>query len=971
MKNLNTIFENVSFENSNSQLYQKAWLYVTENEKLSPLEKKIINPYVELTNALDALAVQESCLVRSQLKCRTLASLLIDDQGDLDQDLLLKVIEIFKKKLYSIGPGQEADSTSMEHLLRGLTQISEDPQISDFIKNITKPFSHQYADDLIRVSLALSKDVNVSDVQTKRAVLSAWLCLLRQNLGSCFATAPAILIQIEQPQQLLEDIEELLSTGRLSRIIDGNVYEVPLSLSWGNGGLKKPFLYHPQLFPIWKSYGLMFALKAAHIFSSETSLCECEATLKALLDQTSLFSEQRSRMITMDYLIRLVLMQKNQITEQDLEAMQTQEKKFVLPGTLVINPKNSTNLKNQELSLKAFNEQYTMAKNAFKRMTDHPLLKAWEFSLASFSESKTNVYRWNLYLSLGFDKNEKWGIGNCIFNYLDMKVKELNQIIKENQLKYEDAFYRAKSLEAGLKGIGDGGSGWEKIEYRNVAHEMNTFLEIRNKSFEKGKVLSNLFDFILSQLDSKFPDYFQEIYDPEMQDVNPGLYDDSPAGFRLLYKHGRSNTSQWNLIDNAEGFIHYLSDFFRAVEVDLRSRSELESVQKEIIDIITEIITLIKTDEFLVTSFNRISRAREKTTQTDPLNNLEKVKFKPWAYISGGTMGNLVSCYFRYPGLLTEQGKNIESETELLVFLLDLIKELPPLISQNFKTNPEKSLLMSSPTHAFLLKPGLSSFRRGWESKEYTYTWVRDSVIIPARNFLHNVLLDEEIMSNFINFLASKFPPYFGHLIKKSFQSRWRDMNLKVFRDYIIQILLNDTTQFQMHKIFSEEQIDSYIYEFFPACKGGLLKEKIQQILLLLPQYQEADVNNMMKIFDGLPLPSLRFHVFCSIRVFELIKTLILLYESKSTSQFDISRLVYEAMQKEGLAMPKPILFADTNWPKSYFAFVVNPGTDNLELWRTDEQGMNGIQMKSWKKWLDGSTQKEWGVFTDPNQYSG
>ena len=52
------------------------------------------------------------------------------------------------------------------------------------------------------------------------------------------------------------------------------------------------------------------------------------------------------------------------------------------------------------------------------------------------------------------------------------------------------------------------------------------------------------------------PEYFQEVYDADMhEDVEGSLYDDSPAGFRLLYKHGRRNPGTWTLIHTPESIL--------------------------------------------------------------------------------------------------------------------------------------------------------------------------------------------------------------------------------------------------------------------------------------------------------------------------------------------------------------------------------------------------------------------------------
>lgn len=185
-----------------------------ENEK-DNLKKIILNDYAELSALLDESAIQESCSVRNNLKARALATILINDAGDLDQALLSKAITILKSHLYVLGPERQFDGIRNQHILNILTALKESKQLAIQLKLISKPHMHKFADQLIRDTLELPSKTSITDTHARRAVLSAWLCYLRQNVGSCFATAPAIIIHQEQSITFLKDLQELLSTGRL------------------------------------------------------------------------------------------------------------------------------------------------------------------------------------------------------------------------------------------------------------------------------------------------------------------------------------------------------------------------------------------------------------------------------------------------------------------------------------------------------------------------------------------------------------------------------------------------------------------------------------------------------------------------------------------------------------------------------------------------------------------------------------
>lgn len=63
---------------------------------------------------------------------------------------------------------------------------------------------------------------------------------LRQDVGSCFATAFAILVHQEYPSLFIKDIDDLLTSGKLTRIIGTREISVPMNLSGCIGELFKP-----------------------------------------------------------------------------------------------------------------------------------------------------------------------------------------------------------------------------------------------------------------------------------------------------------------------------------------------------------------------------------------------------------------------------------------------------------------------------------------------------------------------------------------------------------------------------------------------------------------------------------------------------------------------------------------------------------------------------------------------------------
>ena len=241
--------------------------------KADILSKIVTEEYEELSRRLDRSQIQESSSVRNVLRTRQLAKLLVDEKGEINVASLPKVISYLKAHLYSLGPQRQYDGKRQEHILKVLQLLMTQKNLVFMLKKFTRPLMNKWAEELIRQTLQLSPGTNVTDAHTRQAVLSAWLCYLRQNVGSCFATAPAEIVHDEQPELFLQDLLDLIATGTLKRTYGGIENSVPLSASWGSGDLKKPLLIRistqgitPE---IWYSPGLIVAFEAIGLLKPE------------------------------------------------------------------------------------------------------------------------------------------------------------------------------------------------------------------------------------------------------------------------------------------------------------------------------------------------------------------------------------------------------------------------------------------------------------------------------------------------------------------------------------------------------------------------------------------------------------------------------------------------------------------------------------------------------------------------------
>ncbi|MCE5316337.1 MAG: hypothetical protein LLG04_03110 [Parachlamydia sp.] len=964
------------------QFYARAFTVMSKEVKASlsddPIRSLFVEEYDSLSRRADRSGIQDSSSIRNVLRTRRLAELLIDEKGDLNAAMIPKAIAHLKTHLYSLGPDRQHDSRRQEHILRTLEMLQTNKEVVRLLRGISKPYAHRHAEQIIRETLDLAPNTSITDTHARRAALSALFCYLRQNVGSCFATAPAIIIHNQMPEQFLTDINELMNTGRLKRTFGGIEYAVPLSISWGAGDLKRMLVLTTselEQSEISLSPGLMAALETIGLVDKSLPLKQKAQQVKSeTLKVLKVLAKggQPYFATNVDEIIRFLILEHLKITEKELLEYESRPRGMIAGGLMLQVSAKGVLGGGKSQALAQFAPLFLAAQNAFKTLADNALLKTWEFSLASFAETKAQFARWNLYSSLGLSAQEKDGIGFCIYEVLQRKLENANEKVREHQFEYEQVYTQVKYLEARIQRAStEKEIQWMKAEYQTKLHEFYLIEELRDTASDQARRISTLYDTLVNALDELFPRYFQEVYDADMHEVAVSQYDDSPAGFRLLYKYGRANTSQWTFIHTPDEFIEALSAFFTSTETELASRDEFKGLQQDLSEIITAVVTHVKTKEFLESAFYRMAQAHHTPMIKDPLEHLDKIEKKPWAYTSGGTMGSLVSCYFRLEQPPTEAGRWVENPMELLVFLADTLKQIPPKLTDPYAKQSYRGLLIHSPTHAFLLKPGYPRFLEAWQNEAYSYTWIRDQLVKPMERNLEITFLDESMMAHLVQRLLPSIPINYRHYFSKSVGTIHGTMSPKQFRQHLVETMDKERgLQIRGTPVLQEEQIDSLLYKALPLFPIHQTRERLNELFAHIPGVSEKTRQALLNIWDQSSAIGME-SVGSADMLQNIAKALLCLHLGATSSTQDYHALVAKAARACSFSLPEPILFADSNWIRDDFGFIVNPGTGKLDLWRFDATASTGSPMASWQQWLDGSRKDlPWGVYTRPYEYT-
>lgn len=882
------------------------------------------------------------------------ATLIVDEKLNNITSLLEKI----KECAFHMSPDYQIDNLFYQHVIGCLEKLKQDKSLQKQILRQSVPVLNGWSEKIIRNGLRLLNNEKITNQHIQILFLSAFFHPLRQNVGSCFATAPAILIQQEQPKQFFNDLELLLNIGMLKRTFAGYEHTIPISTSWGPGILNK-IIQVQKDHALFKSSELIYCLESLKIIEKNQSLENKELELSKLIENLKL---KEGSLLSLKSLIQKILQFHFQLVDKDIE------KPFEVTSLKV----NEIYYDKHSLSkpfgkYQKFEEFMREAELLLINFHENPLLKTWEYTFASFAETESKFYKWNLYVSLGFDSKKPFSIAACIYSYLEEKLKFYKEKIEHHDKEYEQEFYHVKMLEKRVVNTeSEHTASWARVEYQNHLSEMTYHRRTRDEFIDKSERMSKLLPKILDTYDKLFPKYFQEVYDASMQEVSEDIFQDSPAGFRLIYKHGRQDPTLWTFIHSKAGFISSLKSFFTDTEFEISTQEDLKEFKDEYSEIITQIIHLVQTDNFIYAAFQRICDRYGLSFPSHDLSKLDTWPYKPWSYISGGTTERLLQHYYKREKEFTLKKQNVATETELFSFIIETSREFTQNQVKNYLADPKKSMVMLSPVHAFLFKPGWLPLNEVWDKNLYSFSWIRDYFVSPQIRFLQNIKLTPLEVHYFFNTYFSQLP-YFSLWIKENVLWPNYSISLMEFREILTSCLKKIPSSLLPYAV-NLEAIDSWIYECFPMISSSELYSKCISILEELGLDSNA-YDKAFWITDKLiDASKVRMYIRAN-ELFEIIKAIICFVYEKVSFERNWPELILDAMRALGLAMPKPLKFADTNWPYFNFSFVVNPASLKLELWRTNPLGNKGFPMHQWEKWFTEEKASDWGILTKPDEY--
>jgi hypothetical protein len=858
-----------------------------------------LNFEAQISYYFDLSPIQDSFRFRARHLGRRIATLLIDEKGELQKDLLSQLSSQLEKKIYPLGPKREGDPLIYSHLLDCLTALEREKEVWIWIRKFSPPLCHRKAEEIIRETLWPESIRTLQTYHIRRAVLAAWLTLLRQTTGSCFATAPAILIQ-KKPLQFFKDLYELLSIGQLKRVFAGFEFAVPMCPSIGKGELGRNIVSPEQ---ISFSPGLIAGLSAARLIPLDEPLVQKAKKLQEALEELGAIK-------TPEQILRDLSLKACGITEDDVADEEYLSRIQMGPmiareGAVFYQRPSPRGEKVAD-----WKKRFKAAQVSFQALTECALLRVWEYTIASFCDVKIDFAKWNLYVSLGMNTEQKGGIADFLYRRIDRKLKEANEEIERLNRLYEQAVYSVRSLESLLHNAGDAQRYELQAQMSRAVHEMQIVLDDRDRTVRRANAIAGFFAALLHHFDRKLQEYFQEVFDPSVAENEEHIFEDSPAGFRLLYKHGRSDASTWELIYDEKSYIQSLRSFFTAVEGEIEIPTGLD---KDFVSgVATELIQYIQEPEFIDEAKKR-ARAAGRIT--------------PWHYVSGGTMQTLLQAYYSRAEPLTETAILPRNPMDLL-----------SVLNKERKT---ANLLFHSPTHAFILRLDLLPEKAESKAEENSAA---------AKKWKCGEEIQEHI----------------GHTLSEKLHASQKALFLHLFRQ---KHVAQTPARLRQHLLEALETVrgspdtsglvDSHLYEQVFLLSGNQIHEALSAILKpILNKNISQAISHVKHSFMG------------AYELHQTAKSILLDVLQTPYASEDWDETIAAQIRRLGFTYPHLLLFADTNWSGWFFGFVANAFTGQTEIWRLNRIGTQGYPMIDWKPWLSPGNKSPWVLLPRQSEYN-
>ncbi|MEW4528408.1 hypothetical protein [Maioricimonas sp. JC845] len=913
----------------------------TSFEEMSKIEQRHTSG-PEISSSSDALLRKAQSsrqtaarFARNTEMARSAATRIVNEHGGLMRDagflaefpFFLETEDRLPSVLAEVSDSDHSELPQSVHMIQVMKRISDDKSLQDAIEKVEKPGDDTPAARMIRATLGLPGDAKLTDAHARQAVVCAMMSQLRQgSVGSCFATATAVEVQMSKPEIFVRDMTQLFKEGKISRKVKVNgtskTIEIPLNeniLAASTYQQPVKFSGEPHTMP-----GVETALDSLKIPVEDRKTVVDAALIKltgitAALEKlpSSVTPEQKAELA--GKILESVRSQPDDIagavnaemtkfmTASSLSEPEIREAKDTLSGKpFTYSPEHL--LGQIVLNQAPSNPKEALAsmKDAYLGQEENRLIRAWEYSIASMVEESTAP--------------------------------------------------RGKRLLGGLKGAVD-------------TVKLNVFAEFLGKeSIDKAMRIDELCDRITDEFDRLVNDQITTGYDPSVVHSEVSSDGSSSYGGYCLYHDGKK-------IEDRGAYVNTLKRLMQEARDNLYG-SAADPEKSESLEVLAELQKRIDDDGFLA---NVVSQSQQSTS-SKPVN--------AWSYQAGGDTDSLLQMYHgretplkctnssTWPTAISPTP--VESADTLFSFLVDTVRDIPG-IADLLKDNPEALDRAGIPVrtvgiHAFTLKPGSKVLREaivGGKDGGTALTEFRTAERQKYEKAQKETLLTDELKEIL---LKQSLDPN-DYKTNKAHYVTEIDKLLPSDRDATVEDFAKAVTQVyaaEGYGPWSQKRMgDVLVRSTIPPIPKDDLSDRLDVLLKRLKVHKSFRSEVKDEALKALGDHGDYSMSLIASKLAEALGTV----KGKHGGEDGEGSLTVdsETMYRELRATDGPMgaVIADTNWGNgdhlNLFSVVVNPLTDSVEMWVMNEDGTGASKMDQ-DKWIKNTT---WRVFDDPTEYGG
>ncbi len=905
--------------------------------------------------------LQNSQYARNAHQAKSIATRLIDGDGNINlaasiwTELSMVDGDDLSSLMEEIRAGKHEDLPQSEHALAILKKLQNDEAFRNKLTQVVKPSDKEgEASNLIRSTLGLDPKVEITDAHAKQAALSGLLFQARQGqVGSCFTTATACMVQRNRPDKFLDDITSLFSNGKLTRTIKHPTtgatvtIDVPLNITLLQGNLEKKSEVKRDKSELHLAPDFVASMDSLQIPADEQKQAfdlaarqiRAERALAKALESSALkdelFASPNTReAVTKDVLEQLIA--NPSLTIRDALSSVFNARSMTMttgtsPSNLQLGEKRkngalskcdafdlktgSDSIKPEELIDRIVKSRVSedkqkvaleQARNAFLGQQDNLVMRAWEYSVATMVEK--------------------------------MPGQASNQ----------------NTIQRGLKA---------------PSSDVLTAV-IDNTGFtpQKKQVLRGLRDRLLNEFEKLVKDETETRYDPSVKSREESTSKDghsSSGGYCLFFKNEK--------IASDSDYKNAMETLLNKAWAKINDGTLKQFEQDEGAKLVTALAKEFDKPEFH-------EKVVEKAVGSTDKKAKDKMA-KPWTYEGGGNTDSLLQIYYDSPDPLQRAVAPSTANTaeQLGEFLLDTMKAMG--IDKSIK--PDSGFEQSSipvrtiGVHAFNLlpsSPGITMLLKGFDDpKEGLKAYKKiEKEKIASRNSQELPLNDppDGVLKSMIEAASTIFADS-GRAkavsdINKEFKATGKTSVTITIANTLIRAGIIEHLKVNYTQITATEREthgDS-------ASERGFGKANVE----VVPKQEFEPMVNLC--MDKLNVPedkqdSIRKEVMKTLKDLEAKDRAALLkvIEDELTKQGAVGVTVEKL--EAACKVPRGIVIADGNWGggdhRTVMTLLVSPKTGELELWQMNEDGTEASKMdeKTWVK------DNRWAVFNDPREYGG